>query len=272
MKAKNRDGVWSDEKSILIHIKPPFWKTKWFFVLSLLGILLLTYAFYRYRIAQIQEKNRIQQLALQSEVKALRVQMNPHFIFNALNSVKNNILSNKPLEAAEYLSNFAYLLRNILQQSRLKLIPLNEELETLLLYIDMEMGRFQKKFVFNYFLDKDIPISEIMIPPLIIQPYVENAIRHAFNNMLEPGILNLEVKMEQPNIVLCFVDDNGCGRLVKETIDSKHKSLGMSITNDRIKLHNQLNEAHIKVNIIDKKNAENVPCGTRIEIRLTINN
>lgn len=267
VKAKNRENIWSDEQSFEVRITPPFWKTPLFIIIMLFSLLISIFGFNHYRIKRINEKNKLQQLMLQSEVKALRVQMNPHFIYNALNSVKNKILSNNPLGAAEYLSEFAHLLRTILQQSRKKQISLKEELDTLLLYIQMEMSRFQHKFRLEYHISELVPLESTLVPPLIFQPYVENAIRHAFNTKKDDPTLKITVELEAENTILCVIDDNGNGRINNTTQNALHESLGMNITNERIILHNQLNDNNINIRIIDKINHENQPDGTRIEVR-----
>lgn len=271
VKAKNRSGEQSEERILNIHIEPPLWEKTWFQLLLLLLIIASIFSFYKYRIFQIKEKNRIEQLALQSEIKALQAQMNPHFMFNTLNTIKSAVLSEKPLVASEYLSDFAYLLRQTLQQSREKTIPLHDDLETLLLYIRLEMLRFHEKFDFEYRLNPDVPIEELTIPPMILQPFVENAIRHAFNEKKEKGVLILEITYSADDTVLCIIDDNGSGRKPKQILPSdKHQSLGMTITNERVQLHNQLNDNKIDIKIIDKKDENKNGSGTRVEVRLIL--
>jgi ligand-binding sensor domain-containing protein len=275
IKAENQVGEKSAERSLSIYIKPPFWQTNWFYFIGFIFTIACLYAFYKYRIFVIKEKEALEKMALLSEIKALRAQMNPHFMFNALNSVKSSILNDKPLEAAEYLSDFAYLLRLTLQQSREKLISLQEDLETLTIYVRLEMMRFKEKFDFEYSLDQTVAIEEIMIPPMILQPYLENAIRHAFNRKTDKGLLQLIIVMEDTNTVLCIIEDNGMGRINPSLEDNfnentTHKSLGMSITNERILLHNKLNDSKINIKIIDKTNDNGQPEGTRVEVRISI--
>ncbi len=269
VKAQNRAGEWSQERVLRIHVEPPFWEKTWFRLLTLFSIIASLFAFYKYRIFQLKEKNRIEKLALQSEVKALRAQMNPHFMFNALNTVKSYVLSNKPLEAAEYLSDFAYLLRQTLQQSREQLISLKDDLETLQLYIRLEQTRFSENFDIQYVIDENLPLEDIFIPPMILQPYVENAIKHGLPTKKNQGILRLEISAEKDQL-LCVIDDNGAGRQAKNGNAQSHKSLGMEITNERVQIHNQLNDLGLDIKIIDKTNENGEAEGTRVEVRMNI--
>ena len=183
------------------------------------------------------------------ELKALRSQMNPHFMFNSLNSIKNYILQAEPRIAAEYLSNFAHLIRMILQNSRAKLITLQEELETLMLYIDLEKLRFDDEFEFNCIIDDRIDMQNVTIPPMILQPYVENAIWHGLMHKEDRGQLTLKFHKHDGGID-CIVEDNGVGRkaasALKDKSIRKYKSMGMGITQDRIDIINKMNELGIQ--------------------------
>ncbi len=273
VKAKNSNGVWSTERLLIIHIEPPFWEKFWFLSLVFLSILAGFYGFYQYRINQIKVKTHFEKLALKSELKALRAQMNPHFMFNVLNTIKGIVLNNKPLDAAEHLSNFSYLLRQSLQQSREPLISLKEDLETVQLYVRLERLRFAEKFDFECLIADNIPLEEVFLPPMLLQPYIENAILHAFNGLKEKGKLLLEIKLQGDN-VWCIIDDNGVGRTKKITQGNnkkKHQSLGMKITNERIEMQNQLNDLGLTVEIIDKINTEGNAAGTKVILQLPIN-
>jgi LytS/YehU family sensor histidine kinase len=219
----------------------------------------------------LNEKTHFEKLALKSELKALRAQMNPHFMFNVLNTIKGIVLNNKPLDAAEHLSDFSYLLRQSLQQSREPLISLKDDLETVQLYVRLERLRFAEKFDFECLIHDDVPLDDIQLPPMLLQPYIENAIVHAFNGLKEKGKLLLEIKLDGDS-VCCIIDDNGIGRTKKSTQAStkKHQSLGMKITNERIEMQNQLNDLGLEVQILDKKNAEGKAEGTRVVLRIPI--
>lgn len=206
----------------------------------------------------------------QAELKSLQSQINPHFIFNSLNSVKNYILTNQPKEAARYLTDFANLIRSVLQQSRQSLISLKDELEILQIYVRLEQMRFDNKFEFDYKVESQIDINYLKVPALLLQPYVENAIWHGLMHKEEKGKLKIEVKMETPDEVLCIIEDNGIGRQKAAELQSStgrtHKSLGLQINADRLKVLQELNELEVSVEIIDLKN----PVGTRVVVHFPL--
>jgi LytS/YehU family sensor histidine kinase len=205
------------------------------------------------------------------ELTALRAQMNPHFMFNSLNSIRNFILQSEPREAAEYLSRFAHLIRMILQNSREKIISLKEEIDALLLYIDLEKLRFEISFKFNCIIDENVDTEDVQIPPMILQPYVENAIWHGLMHKEEPGHLILEISRRNSSTV-CIIDDDGVGRAAAQRLKSnsatRYKSMGLGITKDRIAIHNRMNELGIKVDIEDKTDEQDQAEGTRIIISI----
>lgn len=206
----------------------------------------------------------------QAELKSLQSQINPHFIFNSLNSVKNYILTNQPKEAARYLTDFANLIRSVLQQSQQSLISLKDELEILQIYVRLEQMRFENKFAFEYKIDSQIDTNYLKVPALLLQPYVENAIWHGLMHKEEKGNLKIEVKMGTPQEVLCIIEDNGIGRQKAAELPSQmgraHKSLGLQINADRLKVLQQLNELEVSVEIIDLKN----PVGTQVVVHFPL--
>lgn len=206
----------------------------------------------------------------QAELKSLQSQINPHFIFNSLNSVKNYILTNQPKEAARYLTDFANLIRSVLQQSQQSLISLKDELEILQIYVRLEQMRFENKFEFEYNVDSQIDTNYIKVPALLLQPYVENAIWHGLMHKEEKGKLKIEVKMENPDEVVCLIEDNGIGRQKAAELQGPtqrtHKSLGLKINTDRLKVLQELNDLEVSVEIIDLKN----PAGTRVVVHFPL--
>jgi len=187
-------------------------------------------------------KSALQQKASELEMQALRAQMNPHFIFNSLNSINRFILQNDKLQASAYLTKFSKLVRLILQNSQSTLIPLESELEALELYLELEALRFNHHFDYKINVEKDLDIAVVKVPPLIIQPYAENAIWHGLMNKVEKGHLEIEI-VQQEEKLLCKITDNGIGRKKAMELKSKsastHKSMGMRITADRISILQQ---------------------------------
>lgn len=220
-----------------------------------------------------RKRNQLFRSVKESELRTLRSQINPHFIFNSLNSIKAYILKDRQLEASEYLTDFSTLMRAILQQSKEKFITLNEELETTLLYVKLEKLRFEDGFKFNFSIDESIDTEEILIPPMLLQPYIENAIKHGLMNKNNDRTLNLSINQASKEEILIVIDDNGIGREQaalqrKNTI--KHQSMGMSINHERVHLLSLTNDLHISIKIIDKKSPDGSADGTRVEIYLPI--
>ena len=217
----------------------------------------------KYKDERIRQKYKNELLEL--EMRALRSQMNPHFIFNSLNSIKNFIIANEKKVATSYLNNFAKLMRLILLHSKEKSISIKEELHALELYVDMEKVRFPDKFEVKINLDSNVD-KDFAVPPLVLQPFVENAIRHAFEGVEERGAIEVNV-VRKENSVVCTIDDNGIGRkksLLMKTEISTHRSLGIDITRKRLEaLHGRIGEESIE--IIDKYE-DGKPRGTRVRI------
>jgi LytS/YehU family sensor histidine kinase len=198
-------------------------------------------------------KAELQQQATELEMQALRAQMNPHFIFNSLNSINRFILQNNKEMASAYLTKFSRLVRLILQNSQAALIPLESELESLELYLELEAVRFDHQFDYKINIEPDLDISVIKVPPLIIQPYAENAIWHGLMHKEEKGYLEIDLFL-QGNTLCCKITDDGIGRQKAKELKSKsaetHKSMGMRITADRIAIlqHGKQVGSHLIIN------------------------
>jgi YesN/AraC family two-component response regulator len=224
--------------------------------------------------ARMQHENiTLKQKSSELEMQALRAQMSPHFIFNSLNSINMFILENNRLQASEYLSKFSKLIRLILQNSQETLIPLEKELEALQLYMELESLRFENKFTYKINVTDDIDTATINVPPLIIQPYVENAIWHGLMHKKESG--NLEVTVHVKDKTLYYkITDDGIGRQKAEELKSKsavkQKSMGMRITADRIALLKQHSQTSIIITDLVLKNG-NV-AGTEVLIEIPVVN
>jgi len=241
IKAANSDGVWA-EKAIMVVIDPPWWRSWWAYLLFALLSGTLIYAFILYRVNKIRVQHEIilqKHRAAELETQALRAQMNPHFIFNCLNAINGFILVNDSEVAADYLTKFSRLIRMVLNNSQHKLISLDEELETLGLYLHMESLRFKDNFSYKVNCDDTIDASSIFIPPMLLQPFIENAIWHGLVHKDGNGELLIDLRFEE-NILYCTITDNGVGRkkaaLLKSKSSEKNKSMGLKITRDRMAL------------------------------------
>jgi len=231
--------------------------------------------------SELVEAQKIKQLQTEfdhkiaeTEMTALRAQMNPHFIFNCLNSIKLYTLENDSATASEYLTKFSQLIRLVLENSRSEKVTLEKEIETLKLYIEMEAMRFKNKVRYCVKIDKNIDAAYIEIPPLLIQPYVENAIWHGLMHKKEGGLVNIHIAIEDEHLLHVEISDNGVGRATAEEYKSKsvtkQKSFGLKMTSERIDVINQLYQTNTSVKIIDEKDALNNACGTKVIIKIPI--
>ncbi|MEK6481082.1 histidine kinase [Catalinimonas sp. 4WD22] len=227
----------------------------------------------------VKEKEQTMERAFASrlsevEMQALRSQMNPHFLFNCLNSINRFVVSHQPAEASEYLSRFARLVRMILQNSQSPLVPLVEEIEAMRLYMDMEALRFEHRFTYEIKISKEVEIQYIEIPPMLLQPYLENAIWHGLLHKEEGnGHLILEIT-KQDDMLICTIEDNGIGReqaaLLQKNKSAKRKSMGMKITSERLRLLERQRNIKAEVQIKDLVAADGSALGTQVNIRMSL--
>ena len=205
------------------------------------------------------------------KMQALRAQMNPHFIFNSLNSINHFILNNERLHASAYLTKFSRLVRLILQNSQAALIPLENELEALRLYLELEALRFNQHFRYRITVAKDVDVTTLKVPPLLIQPYVENAIWHGLMHKKEKGQLTIDIAQKE-QIIWCRIRDDGVGRkkaaMLKQQSIPSYQSLGLQITADRIAMlkHHPRNKASVTIH--DLVLPDGSPCGTEVILKI----
>lgn len=273
--AMNKNGVWSDSPaSVAFVIRPPFWKTWWFISMVIILLAGIAVSFFFLRVSQIKKRERekaeITRQMANAELNALRAQMNPHFLFNTLSSIQHFITLNETEAALKYLSKFAKLMRRIMDNSRKPVIPVKEELEALQLYLELESLRFKNKFSYDISVDESIDLNDDEIPPMLIQPYIENSILHGLMNLENrDGRLVIEMK-KKDGMIICSVQDNGIGREKSREINRAkkrhHVSSGMSIAGNRLEILNLLHGSKLNVNIFDLKNAGNEAAGTRVEV------
>ncbi len=226
-------------------------RQKWIIYSLLMGILLLaSTAFFFYR------SNRQQKLANNLlALKSLRTQMNPHFIFNALNSVNNYIAKSDERSANRFLSEFSILMRSVLENSEEDFIPLSKELELLELYVKLEHSRFADKFDYTIELDPSIDVEAFQIPPMLLQPYIENAIWHGLRYKEEKGFLRIHLNSLDQDTLKIEIIDNGIGRAksarLKTNNQKKQKSKGMGNIKKRIGILNEMHRNKIAVEVTD---------------------
>ncbi len=227
------------------------------------------------------EEQRISQLrsdferrVAEAEMTGLRSQMNPHFIFNCLNSIKLYAIENDSEKASDYLTRFSRLIRLVLENSRSERVTLQNELDMLQLYADMEIMRFKQKLTFHVAVEPGIDARYIEIPPLLLQPYVENAIWHGLMHKPEGGTVHIRATQPQDNLIQLTISDDGVGRARAAELKSKsashHKSFGLKMTSERIALINQFYQTHTQIMIEDLVAADGQPAGTEVTLQIPI--
>jgi len=274
VRALNSDGVPGAEPLVLtFSVKNPFWKTLWFKLLSFGIFMLLLFICTQWYVAAIRrrerEKAEINRLLAESQLSALQAQMNPHFIFNAINSIQNYILKKNADDAYNYLTKFGKLIRMVLQQSREKIITLDQELESLALYVELEQLRFRNRFIYEVNIEPGSNILQTEIPVMLIQPYIENAIWHGFMQLGDErtGILKLDIHT-RGDFLYITIEDNGIGRqrAATDKLPGRHKPAGTLLTGERLHMIcNMQGFESTEVRITDLYLNEKA-AGTRVEI------
>lgn len=256
-------------------IAPPFWVRWWFVLLIVLIMLWGIFLFIRMRVAyynrKLMEKNEIDKLIAESKLIALRAQMNPHFIFNSINSIQDFVLNNETQQAYDYLSKFAKLIRLVLNNSKENEISLEKEIEWLNVYVSLEQLRFRNSFEFQLELDDAVSENlDIRIPSMIIQPYIENAIWHGLMPLGQKrkGLLKLSCSMLGDQLVI-EITDNGVGREFSSELHRGeiHISMGMSLINEKIDALKKMNHAKVDITIVDLYE-NNQAAGTSVRITI----
>lgn len=269
-KVVNEDGISSAEVIFPINIIPPFYQTSWFILVLCVFVILVVTVIYILRIKAVRKKLTREKLLKSSEIKAIKSQMNPHFIFNALNSIQDLILKKDVRGSNLYMGKFSSLVREVLYYSGKDFVSLDKEIEILNNYLELEKLRFKNDFNYSILtnIDEGTPIE---IPSLFIQPYVENAIKHGLLHKEGKKELVISFNKKEKNVV-CIIDDNGVGREKSAEINQRrnklHKSFATEANAKRIELLNDILVGKITVKIIDKPNDE----GTTVRIVFPINN
>lgn len=278
LKAANEVNVWMDnplELTIIIH---PAWYQRPSFKLAILFVIFVAvYVSIKQRrkiiLQKMEQKRKINELEMQMaqlKQKTLQLQMNPHVIFNTLNSIQQYIINQDINNAVSYLTSFSRLMRRILNNSNERYVPLSDELDAVNLYLELESMRLGNRFSYEMIIDQELDVSNVEIAPLIIQPFVENAIIHGLVPKKDDCFLKIEVTKISDDKLLCVIEDNGVGReyseKMKEKGGSAHKSYGMSITRRRLEMLSKLSNDDFTVEIEDMYDDNNEAEGTRVNI------
>lgn len=269
VRAANVDGVCSETAAIELEILPPFWQRTWFMLVTGGGLLLIGGGVFFQREKRNREKAERERRTAELELTSLRAQMNPHFTFNTLNSIQHFIAREDSIAANIHLAKFARLIRKTLENSRHNRIPLQEEIETLELYLKLEKLRFKGKLEYQLEVDPESDPEGDLIPPMLIQPFVENAIVHGIQHKQGQGRVKVKL-IREPFHLKCIVEDNGIGRAAARVINEKMMgraaSRGISITQERLDLMNLTLRKGWSLKVEDLKNTQNQPDGTRVEL------
>ncbi len=262
------------------YVSPPFWRSTWFYALSVLFLLGLAFIVFRKRVAVLRRKQEkeIERLNLENELRltqqtALKAQMNPHFIFNVLNSIKGYIYKNDKQQASKYLADFSELVRNVLDMSSLQYVSIADELKLLKLYIELEAMMLPADFSYVIKISDEDQLSDCEIPALILQPFVENAFKHGLRHKAGAKHLELGVVTQNDETVLITITDNGIGRSgaqqIKQHSQTNHQSFATGAIEKRVALINREGKQHVEVTIKDLQDEAGNPCGTCVMVKIT---
>ena len=260
-------------------IAKPFWETYWFYALVLVTVFGLVWLYFRWRLQQKEEQRitEIDKILIDKKITNLRLenlrsQMNPHFIFNALNSIQDYIVSNEKELASSYLVKFSRLIRMYLDYSQQNEITLEEELNALKLYLELEKVRFEDELEYHITVDNLLNTNQIKVPSLFIQPYVENALKHGLLHKSGYRNLTVEAKVVQQNKLQITVEDNGIGREQSEKLKrpNQHKPFATKANEERVHLYKNKLKRDITIAIEDLYDESHTALGTKVVIIMPI--
>lgn len=268
----NSDGVWNETpRRLTIRILPPFWQTWWFRGSAGITLLVLFLGIVRYRINLVRKTEQLKRRIAENKMAALVAQMNPHFIFNSLQSINSYILKNDRQKASEYLGRFSRLMRMILENSRHTTHTLEKEKELLELYLKVESQRFKAPFHYSIDIDEALDPYETRIPGMMLQPFVENAIWHGLAHKEGPGTVRIGIHAEN-GMLKCTVTDDGAGRGKAAEIalqkGKTHKSRALQIVSERLQILFPKQQELCSIRYTDLLDDNGLPAGTKVDITL----
>ena len=277
--AINKFNIRSEPKILRFEVATPFWRTAWFLILMALILISVTWFAVTLRIRHIRSRQEEERALIrkmnETEHMALQAQMNPHFIFNCLNSIQHYIFDQDIFSANKYLTGFSKLIRATLHNSSRPFVPLEDEVRYLSTYLSLEKLRFKDKMDYSIEVAGDIDTSAVLIPPMLVQPYVENCMRHGLRHKIEgKGYIRISLHWTDDKLII-VVEDNGIGREKAagyKTIEHiEYQSRGITLTAERIGLINAIYDEAIGVEIVDLKDEEGHAKGTRVVMRFPAN-
>lgn len=280
VKAINQNGIASPPISMKITVETPFWQKWWFYIGLSLLLVSFVWGYFKTRLVRVEKEKQIllekaetDKELIFSQLENLRSQMNPHFIFNALNSIQEYIVTNEKETASAFLVKFSRLIRIYLEHSRESEVPLEEELKALQLYLQLEKDRFEDALDYFITVDEKIDTITTKIPSLFLQPYIENALKHGLLHKKDNRILTISFGLKDTkNELICMINDNGIGREASELLNHKrahlHKSFATSANLKRVELINKTREKKTSVTIEDLFDDNNNSKGTEVTITI----
>ncbi len=275
VQSRSRKGGWSKNVANLqITIEAPFWRETWFWIFAPACVFLSVIFILLRRIAGIATRNKVERRAIEAEQTLLMVQMNPHFIFNALNSIQRYFFSGESEKANDYLIDFGQLIRMMLEHCRRPLISLSEEVQFIEKYLKIESLRLDNRIIIDIFVQNGLYEGRLLVPPMLLQPFLENAIWHGIVPKAEGGTIRVQFFVENAYLN-CIIEDDGIGRdrsreLKSETESLQHRSLAIQITMERIQLLNFNRTRKLSLEILDLF-IDGVASGTKVVFRLPVN-
>lgn len=275
LKVVNKEGTWSPVTRLRVKMDPPWWQTltaRIVFALLLAAAIVLIF---RARLNWVRKRERAQEEQARHvnelKLQALRAQMDPHFVFNCLNSIDSFIIANDREQASHYLGRFAKLIRLILQHSDRTRVPLEREVEMLRYYLELEALRFKVPFTWTLEVDEQLEGEPVELPTMLIQPYIENALWHGLRHKTTAGHLIVAFALKG-DAIECMVEDNGIGREASRELNKErsgvHRSMGMQVSADRLRIYDELQQGASRVEVNDLKDADGNACGTRVLITI----
>ena len=268
LRFKNDEGRWSDAVLLATFtVDAPFYKEWYFIVLVFIGAMILMYWLFRVILKRVKSRHYYETRINKLEQKALSAQMNPHFIFNSLNSIQSFLIYEENEKAEKYLLKFSSLIRQTLANSREHYIRMEQELSILHNYLELEQMRFKDRFSFEIQSNLTPAQMQQFIPPMLVQPYVENAVLHGMASVKSGGKITITFHVSEEDRLRVTIDDNGAGRTKGARPKGGQRSFGTTITQERLDILKKQLGVEFKVTITDKKD-ENGPLGTRIDLHI----
>ncbi|MBC7891270.1 MAG: histidine kinase, partial [Sphingobacteriaceae bacterium] len=268
VKSGNGAGVWSETPlAFNLTVRPYFTNTWWF--RTLVGVLIggLIAGLVRWWVSTLSDRNRMDLQVTELKLKALQSQMNPHFLFNSLNSVQNFLLTNQGLEGAKYLSKCSKLVRRIMENSNHPYLRFEQIIDTLRMYVEIESFRFNHEFSYEFDIADDEVLLDAFLPPMLLQPYVENAIWHGLMPKEGEKKLKISARIERQHLV-CTIEDNGVGRAFAPRKEG-HISRGQEMT-EGIFDSLRRNHSQARLDVLDLYDTGNRPAGTRVAMTIPL--